>query len=324
MKHLYLLLTLFVLFIGAVSISYVLSLYRQTRISFLKYLNLALVLLNYQIFCGLIFDYYIFNLFSGKTTVIARILGELYLFQLSVVIVLFCYFLIQLVYIAWRRPLAGQIRKGLIAFFSTMILIQLAVILYGLLDKHDEVLSVYMTAALYLFYLLLVFGLSVRLIFSSTKTESGSPSQAMATRYFGLFLAMTTFLLILFLVLRYSGLINQDVTNLLSSVVQIAFNLFPLLYLKPFLQRLFPAQLSRFGPDSGKEERLKRYRITAREAEIIELICRGYSNKEIEEKLFISIRTVKDHIYNIYRKTGLKNRVQLSNLFKDPDRKDDG
>ena len=42
----------------------------------------------------------------------------------------------------------------------------------------------------------------------------------------------------------------------------------------------------------------------------------GKSNKEISDKLFISLQTVKDHVHNIFVKAGIKNRVQLSNLVK--------
>ncbi|MBI9109227.1 MAG: helix-turn-helix transcriptional regulator [Spirochaetales bacterium] len=51
--------------------------------------------------------------------------------------------------------------------------------------------------------------------------------------------------------------------------------------------------------------------ITGREEEIIALLLQGYNNKQIGKKLFISDKTVKNHIYNIYKKTGAKNRVQL-------------
>ena len=59
----------------------------------------------------------------------------------------------------------------------------------------------------------------------------------------------------------------------------------------------------------------QKYEITNRELEIVQLISRGYTNKEIAGELFISIDTVKDHNYNIFRKTGTKNRTQLANLF---------
>lgn len=51
------------------------------------------------------------------------------------------------------------------------------------------------------------------------------------------------------------------------------------------------------------------YHLTPREKEFIELIYRGKSNKEIAEMLFLSESTVKTHIYNIFRKMEVRNRV---------------
>jgi ATP/maltotriose-dependent transcriptional regulator MalT len=49
---------------------------------------------------------------------------------------------------------------------------------------------------------------------------------------------------------------------------------------------------------------------------VIRLICRGLSNQEISETLFISLQTVKDHTHRIFVKTGVRNRVQLSNMIR--------
>lgn len=67
---------------------------------------------------------------------------------------------------------------------------------------------------------------------------------------------------------------------------------------------------------SGKRELKDRindiceqYKLTPREKELMELIYSGLSNKEIAETLFLSESTVKTHIYNIFRKLEVKNRV---------------
>ncbi len=52
--------------------------------------------------------------------------------------------------------------------------------------------------------------------------------------------------------------------------------------------------------------------LTPREAEIVGLVMRGFSNREIEKKLFISLETVKKHLSSIYRKLGVRDRLQLS------------
>jgi DNA-binding CsgD family transcriptional regulator len=60
---------------------------------------------------------------------------------------------------------------------------------------------------------------------------------------------------------------------------------------------------------------IHKYNITKREMEVIELICEGCTNKEIADKLFISVETVKDHNSRIYLKLEVKNRTQLAKLF---------
>jgi DNA-binding CsgD family transcriptional regulator len=56
-------------------------------------------------------------------------------------------------------------------------------------------------------------------------------------------------------------------------------------------------------------EFLARYLISPRESEIILMMVQGHSNKAIGDKLFISPVTVKNHIYHIYQKTGIRNKV---------------
>ncbi|MCF7928081.1 MAG: LuxR C-terminal-related transcriptional regulator [Spirochaetales bacterium] len=44
-------------------------------------------------------------------------------------------------------------------------------------------------------------------------------------------------------------------------------------------------------------------------------MCSGKSSKTIAEKLFISPRTVENHIQNIYRKYGVRRRLELVHLL---------
>jgi DNA-binding NarL/FixJ family response regulator len=49
--------------------------------------------------------------------------------------------------------------------------------------------------------------------------------------------------------------------------------------------------------------------LTKRETEIMHLIAKGCTNKQIAAKLFISDETVKMHIKNIFRKLEARNRI---------------
>jgi DNA-binding NarL/FixJ family response regulator len=61
------------------------------------------------------------------------------------------------------------------------------------------------------------------------------------------------------------------------------------------------------GLHGGEEQKL----LTSREREILKLIAKEYTNREIAEELFISERTVETHRKNIFRKTGTNNLVGL-------------
>ena len=61
---------------------------------------------------------------------------------------------------------------------------------------------------------------------------------------------------------------------------------------------------------------VEKYHITEREKEIIILIANGFSNQDICERLDISVGTVKNHIYNLFQKTEVKNRMELCNLIR--------
>lgn len=52
--------------------------------------------------------------------------------------------------------------------------------------------------------------------------------------------------------------------------------------------------------------------LTQREVEILSLIAVGAKNEEIADKLFVSTNTVKTHIYNIFKKIKVTNRLQAA------------
>ncbi|WP_237055321.1 helix-turn-helix transcriptional regulator [Microbulbifer sediminum] len=56
--------------------------------------------------------------------------------------------------------------------------------------------------------------------------------------------------------------------------------------------------------------------LTRREQEILAQLTSGESNSVIAARLHLSEHTVKNHIYNIFRKIGVKNRLQASNWAK--------
>lgn len=58
-------------------------------------------------------------------------------------------------------------------------------------------------------------------------------------------------------------------------------------------------------------------RLSNREREVLKLIARGYSYREVAKELFISIKTVETHVSSVLRKLQLSNRHQLTKWATD-------
>jgi DNA-binding NarL/FixJ family response regulator len=66
---------------------------------------------------------------------------------------------------------------------------------------------------------------------------------------------------------------------------------------------------------SHKNELENKGNLTKKEKEIVSLICQGYRNKEVAQKLNISEQTVKSHCNRIYKKVGVSDRLHLALHF---------
>ncbi|WP_061963682.1 response regulator [Demequina aurantiaca] len=81
-----------------------------------------------------------------------------------------------------------------------------------------------------------------------------------------------------------------------------------------FSPRLAGFVLDAFGAAGGEvaavDEDLDK--LTAREQEVMRLIARGYTYREVGEKLFISIKTVETHVGKVLHKLQLSNRHELA------------
>ena len=110
--------------------------------------------------------------------------------------------------------------------------------------------------------------------------------------------------------------------TLITNVVFYGTPLIVFFILERFLNRYYTSRPLEQPVKTDLDSFFEKYGISKREGEIIELIIKGHSNREIEDKLFISLETVKKHIYNIYKKTRVKNRLQLNYLIRNYNQQD--
>ena len=79
-------------------------------------------------------------------------------------------------------------------------------------------------------------------------------------------------------------------------------------YVHPFMMR---ALLDPPAQKPAPEKKRSETPLTPREVEVLRLIARGYTNRQIGETLKLSVRTVESHRANLMGKLGLQTRVQL-------------
>ena len=110
---------------------------------------------------------------------------------------------------------------------------------------------------------------------------------------------------------------------LFSSFSSIAIPIYAIAYFIYSLVFLFIVLAHENEREEKKEkgeltlERVADYKITERELDVIKLIKQGYTNKEIADKLCISVNTVNNHIANIFSKTEVRSRIDLLNLLEE-------
>ena len=137
------------------------------------------------------------------------------------------------------------------------------------------------------------------------RSPSGPQRRAMLA-YGGFHLLL---LLTMLAVLTTSWLAGASGTNAagwMSGLLLLVYNLFPVAWIRRYPGASAPVAEGRF----------EAYGVTPREREVIELIKAGRTNQEIADQLFLSLATVKDYNNRLFRKCGVRNRVELANLFR--------
>lgn len=80
--------------------------------------------------------------------------------------------------------------------------------------------------------------------------------------------------------------------------------------LNPAMAAKLLTEFTALAKKSGPDPRIPAPRLTAREMEVLRLVARGLSNRDIARELFISENTVKNHIRNMLEKLQLHSRME--------------
>jgi DNA-binding NarL/FixJ family response regulator len=73
--------------------------------------------------------------------------------------------------------------------------------------------------------------------------------------------------------------------------------------------------LNALPKESDNQQAKSEYKITSKQEDILRLLAKGHSYQEIADISFISIKTLKWHVYNIYKKLQADNRTEALNKY---------
>ncbi|NIO28639.1 MAG: hypothetical protein GTO29_08810 [Candidatus Latescibacteria bacterium] len=257
-------------------------------------------------FIDLIGRYLAFRLLSGQPAETIMLLNHIFVFLVFPFIPLAIYFFCSFLAGFLQKKIPPYLTRGYVAFWALFFLI-LVLVTKNFLRSQDARISVILFSVLdkitFASYLLI---LAFALFLSRDLKDS---NQRKAVRIYSL---ICFFGFTIILIFSQNSISSPFDPHLFPIFLHFSANLPPLLYLRYYLRKFQPA------PDglplmleANLEEFYSKYGLSKREQEIIELILKGKSNKDITGELFISLHTVKNHIYHIYQKLDVKSRLQL-------------
>jgi DNA-binding CsgD family transcriptional regulator len=282
--------------------------------------------LNYYFYYIIFFYAYGFLNFTGRlmvaqvfaqSTSTLHIASQVVSFTASPVLIVSLFFMIS-----WIRELVGKrIPTTLKGTYWTVQALLLVALFYGIAhlvktgDYHLSGPIFQVVTGVELFIILLI----LLQIYSGARTLTDKTRKRLARNLGHIYLTCFSLRVIFGSFIRTPVYIYPDLVFFQIVVIFLFFfiNIPPLFYLSYFLKKNHgkwgiqppdPARLANF---------YTRYNITPREQEIIDLIIKGKTNEEIGDELFLSTKTVKNYVSNIYKKTAVKNRVQLTNSLRD-------
>ena len=302
MIHLEIFFCIFTLMLGSWVVYYTYQLSRTTPHSFLKPVTVFILFYNLSILMRLVAQYTCANILASCFIFNASIYSKMlapFAFAINIGMTLS---LLAIVMNFLGKSLPRRSKPWIVGLVLIVLLSYSVRTFFGSqpyllpwlpLFHQYTYLTVVFIGCFSLFYLLI------------GNRQERAPAKASMVRSFAIFyLAAYTSLILSFI-------FHPTLEYFFVIVVHFLFNLFLILWLRYFFLPYHRNSVSAIMAEGMLEGFYQERKISKREKEIAELILQGKSNKEIEQQLFISRHTVKNHIYSLYQKAGVKSRGQL-------------
>lgn len=299
--------------IAILSIFLVSKLYAQYRLKYLFYYMLSIVFFYVFNFLDIIANYLTLGILNSRI-VNSNVFQSINLISSLIAlpfIIIGWFFLIKMVFSILGKPI-----KRLFAFiyiiFQIIMIIFFAFTINNFFKTADLNVQIISSKIVFIFNLINYFILC--LVFFQLFKNKKCFKDDLHRRGFQIFasLYITSFLIYFFFV---HIILSVNVLCYGYPIIAFFMHLPPLIFLFFFLKKYYRESPALKLNVDEMANFFAKYKISEREKEIIDLVLKGQSNKDIGDILFISIKTVKTHIYNIYKKLKISNRFQLINII---------
>lgn len=316
MQHLVIGVYIITFIAGFISIYYVSNQYKIYKYSFFKSYVFHILCINLIVLSSIASRYYKTNLFGsvGSTDLIKAhfIMDILFLMQKGIELFVtlgIAYTLVKIVLQIQEKEIPRKLH------FMFILLLAVSAFVYGgstvnflnTNDSHWVFLSYDIISNIIAVFIICF------LIYTVIKNRSLIKDGK--RKITGVF---SGFYLICILVLIILNIPDISYQILFTAVIFLVFNIFPIFWVRyihsTYSQHFFAVPNNMVNIDRLVSE----YNISEREREILELILKGYTNKEIRQQLFLSVHTVKNHNYNLYKKLGVSSRGELLRMTMNP------
>lgn len=290
--------------IGVSNIIYLIQIFKKYAESYIQDLIIFNILVNISCFWFLFQHYSSANIWN-PTYSKHEILKIVFLMELLIIFLLLIKIL--LIHSTIKKIKNDKFHKHIILFFIFFVFLMIPFFIIGIKKMGMNRSSSFLLDFLGIIYLIIAIIIIIMLLTLKTKNSKEKI----------LFVIKYTYLILLFLfaILRATSFLTDLQIYHILPFYYFIINIFTFLFLNKFLEPFLKTSLKQKTNNTDLEQIFQNFNLTKREKEIAVMVCNGKSNKEIETDLFISIQTVKFHIYNIYQKTKVKSRIQFVNLI---------
>ena len=306
MRHLMILFIFLTLFLGTETIFYI---YQKSKANPHVYLNLILmhtIFFNFLVLNVLLSFYLKLNILDSLTKFQQSLILDIgYVFSTMIETGLI-YYMILIVLAIKKKKFSNRIKR---VYFSIILILIACYILKMILGFQN--ISIFLLEFIYNYItdniiLVDIFLLINLFIFGRKLTDKNE--KKLITSFTLLYLGRYSILLIYFPV-------SKIILYIIFLLPLIFANIVPVIWIKYYFLDYLKKQNVIKKITSVVEDICEKHNLSNRQQQILELLLEGKSNREIEESLFISYHTVKNHVYNIFKKLGIKNRFELINLI---------